>query len=104
MIRKIWLHTYVQHDGDRIPWKVSNEPGKLEPLKSDDRIEEVWCITDAALDTIKRQEVDAILEAARTFCNRIVMTDIKEGETCTGFELLEHLEELARNEKKLVAV
>lgn len=96
MIRKIWLHTYVQHDGERVPWRVSADPSKLEALKSDDRIEEVWALTDEALETIKRQQVEAILEAAREYCDRIVMTDIKEGETCTGFELLDHLEEWAK--------
>jgi hypothetical protein len=96
MITKVWLHTYVQHDGERVPWKVSTEREKLAALKSDDRIEEVWVLSDDALQEIKRQEAQGVLGMAQQYCESIATTDIKTGEICTGFQLLEHLEEMLK--------
>lgn len=93
MIRKVWLHTYVQHDGERVPWKVSTDPSKLEALKADDRIEEVWVLTDEALNTIKRQEALGVVGMVEQYCEALAHVDIKVGEICTGFQVLEHLQE-----------
>lgn len=53
-IRKAWIHTYVNHDGERIPWKIAPSKDKMEALKTDDRIEEVSYFNDEELEEFKR--------------------------------------------------
>lgn len=53
-IRKAWIHTYVNHDGERVPWKISSTREKMEALKTDDRIEEVSYFNEEELEEFKR--------------------------------------------------
>lgn len=91
MIRKLFLHSYLTASGDRVPWKISEHKDRLEALSKDDRIEEVYCMTEEDLDAIKQQEVEAVIEAARQICDSIASNDIRFGEICTGLELIERL-------------
>jgi hypothetical protein len=93
MIRKVWLQTFVQGDGERIPWLVSLDEGKLSPKKHDDRIEEVWLMTDEALAEVKRQEALSLIEELQSWCKSVLWNnmDINRGETATANEALEFL-------------
>ena len=62
-IRKAWIHTYVKHDGERVPWKIASSKDQLKALTSDDRVEEVSIFNEEELERFK----EMVLGTARIY-------------------------------------